>query len=188
MKEANIFLLKKSTNSEAKLASSRLGNSRFLRICEYTPPPPALGKEIKTTIHRMCLSSQLYLRDSFFFFLFQPQNGFLSYTGFFPAIALSPLKGLLIRCTAVRRLSSTLILWGHLSLLSLTASQPGLLFVKWTLLSYLGSFVFPTALEIFIVGKYLTFFTSESSLPLHSKVCLVDCACRVDVRKKSLQE
>lgn len=130
----------------------------------------------------MCLSSQLYLQDSFFFF-FKPQNGFLSSTGFYPAIALNPLKGQLIRCTAVRRLSSTLFLWGCLSLLSLTASQPGLLFVKLTMLSYLGSFVFPTALEIFIVGKYLTFFTSESSVPLHSTICLADCACGVDVRK-----
>lgn len=148
-------------------------------------PPWLLVKKskqpfIECVCHPSCICGIL--------FFFQPQNGFLSYTGFFPAIALSPLKGQLIRCTAVRRLSSTLILWGHLSLLSLTASQPGLLFVKWTLLSYLGSFVFPTALEIFIVGKYLTFFTSESLLPLHSKVCLADCACRVDVRKKSLQE
>lgn len=146
-------------------------------------PPWLLVKKSKQTFTE-CVCHPSCICGILFFFLFQPQNGFLSYTGFFPAIALSPLKGQLIRCTAVRRLSSTLILWGHLSLLSLTASQPGLLFVKWTLLSYLGSFVFPTALEIFIVGKYLTFFTSESSLPLHSKVCLVDCACRVDVRKK----
>lgn len=150
-------------------------------------PPWLLVKKSKQPFTE-CVCHPSCICGILFFFLFQPQNGFLSYTGFFPAIALSPLKGQLIRCTAVRRLSSTLILWGHLSLLSLTASQPGLLFVKWTLLSYLGSFVFPTALEIFIVGKYLTFFTSESSLPLHSKVCLVDCACRVDVRKKSLQE
>lgn len=130
----------------------------------------------------MCLSYQPYLRDSLK--KKNPQNGFLCCTGFFPAIALNPLKGELIRCTAVRRISSTLFLQGHLSLLSLTASQFGLLFVKLTMLSWLGSFVFLTALELFIVGKYLTFFTSESSVPLHSTICLAGRLCRWSRCKK----
>ena len=115
LKDRNIF--KKKTNFEAKLAVSRLENSRSQKICGVIIFSSflALGKEIKTTIHRIQLSSQLYLKFFFFFFFFfYHRMASSSYTGFFPSIALDLLKRALIRCTAVSRLCSILFLLGPL--------------------------------------------------------------------------
>lgn len=145
---------------------SSLGNSRPLKICAVILFSPSwlLGKEIKTTIHRMHLSSQLYLK---IFFNYRMASS--RYTGFFPAIALDPLKRALIRYTAVSRLSFTLFLLEPLFHFIPTVSSdwPSL---WWCCLCC------PTFVVLFLhcscdmCRSTLSSFTSESSLPLYTTI------------------